>query len=187
MVVAAGAEERHTVNTPTGTSRFPRRVQRIRGRRLAVVAVIAVGATVAVASCSSHPPKAQGHPASLPSVPATATSASRTATSSPSVAAESMCSFVVGRVATCASANPQVKVYANFINDTSGCTFVRDITWGDGTSSNNIVIQGGPAGPKFVHSHTYSAPGTYTIFFGGTVKGNCTIRTPTFQFEFLSG
>jgi hypothetical protein len=186
MVAAAGAAERCTANTRTGMAIFPRRVQRIWSLRFAVVLVIAVGATVAVASCSSPPPKAQGHPASLPSVPAPAASASRIPSSSPSAAAESMCSFVVGSVATCASANPQVKVYANFVTATSGCTYVRDITWGDGTSSSNIVIPGGPAGHKFVHSHTYSAPGTYTIFFGGTVKGNCTIRTPTFQFDFLS-
>ncbi|HTU76980.1 MAG TPA: serine/threonine-protein kinase [Trebonia sp.] len=39
------------------------------------------------------------------------------------------CSFVVGGTTTCDSTNPQVRLYANFGNDTSGCTFVRNITW----------------------------------------------------------
>jgi hypothetical protein len=187
MMVAAGTGERHTVNTSAESSRFPRRAQEIRGLRFAVAAVMAVGVTVAVTSCSSHPPNAQGHPVSPPSIPSTAASTLRPVTSPPSVAVESTCSFVVGGAAICDSKNPQVKVYVDFSDDTSGCTFVRDIDWGDGTSSENIVIQGGPAGPKFVDRHTYSAPGSYTIFLGGKVtQGNCIIRTPTFRFEFLS-
>ena len=151
-----------------------------------MAAVVVVGVTVACTSCSSHLPNAQGHPVSLTSTPVTGTSASRPVTGPSSAAVESTCSFAVGGAATCDSANPKVKVYVHFDDDTSGCTFVRDINWGDGTSSKNIVIQGGPAGPKFVDSHTYSAPGSYTIFLGGKVtQGNCLIRTPAFQFEFL--
>lgn len=96
------------------------------------------------------------------------------------------CSFVVNGPTSCDSTNPQVQIYAYFDGDLSGCTFVRDIDWGDGTSSGDIVVPGGPAGPKFVDDHTYSAPGSYTIFFGGQVtQGTCTIVTPTFQFGLL--
>ena len=97
------------------------------------------------------------------------------------------CSFVVGGARRCDSANPQVRLYVNFRINTSSCSFVRDITWGDGTSSE-VVVRGGPAGPTFAASHTYSAPGTYTIYFGGNVtQGQCKMLTPTFVFEFLPG
>lgn len=186
MVSAVNAEERHSVNRSTESSAFPRRRQEIQGLRLAVAAAVAVGVAVAVTSCSSRPPDAQGHPVSPASIPATASSASRPVTGPSSAVAKSTCSFVVGGATTCDSDNPHVKVYVYFSDNTSGCTFARDIDWGDGTSSNNIVIQGGPAGPKFVDSHTYSAPGSYTIFLGGRVThGGCLIRTPAFQFEFL--
>lgn len=102
------------------------------------------------------------------------------------VPAGNICSFVVGGTASCDSTDPQVRVYVNFEDDTSGCTFVRDINWGDGTSSGDIVIQGGPAGPRLVDDHTYSASGSYAIFLGGQVtQGACFIQTPTFQFGFL--
>ena len=75
----------------------------------------------------------------------------------------------------------------NFPVDMSGCTFERDITWGDGTSSQ-VTVQGGPPGPKFAASHTYSAPGAYSIYFGGeTTSGGCSLATPTFSFQLLPG
>jgi serine/threonine protein kinase len=115
--------------------------------------------------------------------PSGATVTTPSAASSPAATVGKVCSFVVGGPASCASTNPQVRLYVNFGNDTSGCTFSRTIDWGDGTSSDNVIVQGGPAGPKFVTAHTYSAPGSYTIYFGGEVtSGFCTIVTPTWQF-----
>jgi Protein kinase domain len=97
------------------------------------------------------------------------------------------CSFIVIGAANCNSTNPQVLLYVDFADNTTGCSWVRDITWGDGTSSDGVVVTGGPAGPKFAASHTYAAPGTYTIYFGGhTTAGGCTIVTRTFQFGFLA-
>jgi hypothetical protein len=97
------------------------------------------------------------------------------------------CSFVVDGTTTCSSTNPQVQVYASLGGDTSGCIFVRDIDWGDGTSSGNIEVKGGAAGLRFVDNHTYEAPGSYTIYFGGEVtQGGCLIKPPTFRFELLS-
>jgi serine/threonine protein kinase len=96
------------------------------------------------------------------------------------------CSFIVNGAMNCSSTNPRVLLYADFGNDTSGCSWVRNITWGDGTSSDGVVVYGGPAGPKLAASHTYSAPGSYTIYFGGEVtQGSCNILTPTFRFKFL--
>ena len=77
--------------------------------------------------------------------------------------------------ASCQSSNPQVSLYVNFPGNTSECTFERDITWGDGTSSE-VSVPGGPAGPHFAASHTYSAPGDYSIYFGGEVtSGGCAL------------
>jgi RNA polymerase sigma factor (sigma-70 family) len=103
-----------------------------------------------------------------------------------SAAAGSVCSFMVQHTANCESTNPNVKAYGFFTGNTSGCTFVRDIDWGDGTKSDNVMIPGGPPGPKYEDSHTYTAPGSYTIYFGGYVRGNCTIATPTWHFKLLS-
>lgn len=87
---------------------------------------------------------------------------------------------------SCGSTNPRVSIYAYFGTDTSVCSFTRDITWGDGKESE-VVVPGGPMGPKYVTSHTYSAPGTYTIYFGSaSIDGPCTDVTPTFTFNLRS-
>ena len=157
-------------------------------RRLAIAALVAAIVSALLASCSSPSSNARTHAAALATTPAAATSTAQPATTPASSAAapESACSFVVAGAAICASTDPQVKVYANFGSNTSACTFDRNITWGDGTASKNIVFKGGPAGARFVAAHTYSAPGTYIIYFGGKVRGPCTIHTPTFQFHYLS-
>jgi RNA polymerase sigma factor (sigma-70 family) len=97
-----------------------------------------------------------------------------------------VCSFMVQHTSNCESTNPNVKAYGYFSGNTSGCTYVRDIAWGDGRNSDNVIIPGGPAGPKYEDSHTYSQPGSYTIHFGGYVRGGCTIATPTWHFKLLS-
>jgi Protein kinase domain len=97
------------------------------------------------------------------------------------------CSFIVNGALSCDSTNPTVSLYGYFEDDTSACTFTRDITWGDGTSSV-VVVQGGPAGPKYVTSHTYAAPGTYSIYFGSeSVEGACTDAVLTYTFQLLPG
>ena len=101
-------------------------------------------------------------------------------------AAGPACSFEVGGAVSCDSTNPRVSLYANFGTDTSACSFTRDITWGDGKESV-VFVQGGPAGPKYVTSHTYSAPGTYLIYFGSeSINGPCTDVTPTYTFKLRS-
>lgn len=87
---------------------------------------------------------------------------------------------------SCDSTNPRVSVYAYFGTDTSACSFTRDITWGDGKESV-VFVQGGPIGPKYVTSHTYSVPGTYTIYFDSeSIDGFCTDVTPTYTFKLRS-
>ena len=61
---------------------------------------------------------------------------------------------------SCDSTNPRVSLYAYFGTDASACSFTRDITWGDGKESV-VFVQGGPIGPKYVTSHTYSVPGSH--------------------------
>lgn len=186
MVSVTDFEERIRANRPSGSSRSARGMLEIRGLRVALTAAVTVGVAVAITSCSSPTPGTQGHPASVTSAPVTAAAAS-SATTPSSAATGSMCAFIVGHATSCDSTNPQVQVYANFGDDTTGCTWVRNIDWGDGTTSEGIVVNGGPAGPKFVDNHTYSAPGSYTIFFGGKLtQGSCTIVTPTFHFKLLS-
>jgi RNA polymerase sigma factor (sigma-70 family) len=110
-----------------------------------------------------------------------------TALTSSSATAGSVCSFVVDHTTSCESTNPEVQVYGFFNDNASRCTFVRDIDWGDGTKSDNVVIPGGPAGPKYEDSHTYSASGSYAIYFGGYVRGaGCSISIQTFHFKLLS-
>ena len=97
------------------------------------------------------------------------------------------CTFIVNGALSCDSTNPTVSLWAYFDDDTSACTFTRDITWGDGTSSV-VIVQGGPAGPKYVTSHTYAAPGTYSIYFGSqSITGACTDAVRTYTFQLLSG
>jgi hypothetical protein len=97
------------------------------------------------------------------------------------------CSFIVNGALSCDSTNPTVSLYGYFETDTSACTFTRDISWGDGTSSV-VVVQGGPAGPKYVTSHTFAAPGTYSIYFGSeSIAGACTDAVLTYTFQLLPG
>jgi len=199
---------------PNGTS-VPRRPPLLRRRMLLTVALagavlaVAAGALAATLSGSGRPGALKGggptKPASSlaathhPTTPAASTTGhppSKSATpkrtqagppkpTATRAAVGPVCSFVVGGATTCDSTNSLVRLYVNFANDTSSCSFARYITWGDGTSSE-VFLQGGPAGPKFAASHTYLASGTYTIYFGGEVtQGFCIIRTPTFLFELL--
>jgi hypothetical protein len=184
MISVTGFEEQPRANSPAKASRLARGMAKIRGLRAAVTAAVAAGMAIAITSCSSPTPATHGDAGSSTSAPVTVASAPPPATASSSAATGSMCSFIVGGATTCDRTDPDVQVYANFGDDTTGCAWVRNIDWGDGITSKSIVVHGGPAGPKFVDNHTYSAPGTYTIFFGGKVtQGSCTIVTPVFHFK----
>jgi Protein kinase domain len=202
--VAPPATPTGAIAQPTTAARGasgPRRPLLPRGRLLAtVVSAVAVLAAAAIALGVTLGGQHRTATGTSASVRSKSTAPRQTRTSPPALRPSSaspkptavrttagpVCSFVVGGAASCGSTNPQVKLYVNFGNDTSGCSFVRNIIWGDGTSSD-VVVNGGPAGPKFAASHTYSAPGTYMIYFGGEVtEGFCSIVTPTFQFKFAA-
>ena len=127
-----------------------------------------------------------GSAVAVPVILVAAVAVAATGGGSPSGAAGAGCTFVVDHTVTCSSTNPKVAVDGFFVGNTSACTFVRDITWGDGTSSDNVDIPGSPTpGAHYEDSHTYSAPGTYSIYFGGHAEGGCTISTPTYHFTLL--
>ena len=143
---------------------------------------------------TSTPPQSGGQSSTQPTATATVTTtATATATPPPPApkptpsTAGPACSFIVTGALSCDSTNPTVSLYVYFEDDTSACTFTRDITWGDGTSSV-VVVQGGPAGAKYVTSHTYAAPGTFSIYFGSeSIEGACTDAIRTYTFQLLPG
>ena len=96
------------------------------------------------------------------------------------------CTFDSGSTAPCQSTNPQIVVDSVALSDTSACVGDFQITWGD-TTEESVFHQGGLPGPHFLASHTYTAPGTYTISVTATpVSGGCTYSPGTYSFTLLS-
>src|SRR5262249_55266639 len=88
----------------------------------------------------------------------------------------------------CQSTNPQVIIDAISMGDTSSCTFNIKLVWGDGSPEQAFVARGTPDGKSFLASHTYSAPGSYTITVGVTVaSGGCGASSGGFQFTLVGG
>jgi Peptidase A4 family len=56
----------------------------------------------------------------------------------------------------------------------AGCAFTWDVNWGDGNSSQNLVVTGPPAGDVLLAQHTYATPGTYPGTYTITVSGEAT-------------
>ena len=155
----------------------------------AAAAVIAAVALLASSSPGGHP-SSSGTTASsgtTPGTPITATSTTPSAAGSPSATAGSICSFISGGPTSCESTNPQVQLYVTIHDEILGCTFVWNIDWGDGKSSDNIIIQGRLNGSIFLAGHTYLVPGSYTMHLSRRVtQGLCTGATGTLQFTFLA-
>ena len=78
-------------------------------------------------------------------------------------------------ISTCQSTDPTVTLSTEATGNTSSCTFVWDLSWGDGHSSQSTEID--PAdGWKVIAQHTYaSTPNTYTVTATGTPSGGCTL------------
>jgi hypothetical protein len=94
------------------------------------------------------------------------------------------CTFLIGSVIACSSSNPQVILDGLLESNAYGCTFSFKITWGDAAMPQDIVFPGGPAGPVYVASHTYKAPGTYRINFT-PITSNCATIPGTYEFTLL--
>jgi CHAP domain/Fibronectin type III domain len=88
-------------------------------------------------------------------------------------ASSTQCNFVES-LQTCESTDPTVSYTDNAYGNTSGCTFVFSITWGDGGATTETVTD--PTdGPHLLATHTYAGPGVYTITVTVQVTaGNCT-------------
>jgi hypothetical protein len=87
----------------------------------------------------------------------------------------------------CRSTQPEIKTHITNESDTSGCTFELTITWDDGKTTQIPDYPGGPQGLEFLASHTYTAPGVYTIAVtGSVVSGDCYFYPGDWQFSYIS-
>ena len=100
-------------------------------------------------------------------------------------ASSTPCSFEPAT--TCQSTDPTVTQNVHYYGDQSGCTYVWDVSWGDGQSKPNLTNTDPPDGYMFLANHTYAAARTYAISLTGQVTaGDCTASTFTAQFTLLS-
>lgn len=134
---------------------------------LAIVALAMIAAM-----CSVSPARA-----------ASAARAGRMDTAAPHAPAASgtPCNFV-SSLKTCQSTDPTVAYTVYAYGNTANCTFVFDVTWGDGHSSTKTVVD--PTdGYHLLAKHTYVAPRTYTITVTGQVTaGPCTLTSSVHTF-----
>lgn len=108
-----------------------------------------------------------------------------TTASAKMAASDAPCNFQGDQ--TCQSTDPAVTVSTYQTGDTSSCTFVWNIDWGDGQSTTDLVVTGPPSGWAVLASHTYAATGTYTISLTGEVAdGVCTLTPFSRTFTLLA-
>ena len=108
-----------------------------------------------------------------------------TTASAKMAASDAPCNFQGDQ--TCQSTDPAVTVSTYQTGDTSSCTFVWNIDWGDGQSTPDLVVTGPPSGWAVLASHTYAATGTYTISLTGEVAdGVCTLTPFSRTFTLLA-
>jgi len=104
------------------------------------------------------------------------------AASSEQAASSTPCNFVESLQA-CESTDPTAAYYDSASGDTSHCTFVFDVTWGDGGKITRTLTDP-TAGHHLVGDHTYKAPGVYAITVtvmvtAGTCTGTDSVHTFT--------
>jgi hypothetical protein len=89
---------------------------------------------------------------------------------------------------TCQSTNPAVTVYTYFSGDQNGCSYVDDVSWGDGESTGDVFYTDPGDGFDLLGNHNYAAAGTYTISVALEVTaGDCTSGSGfTAQFTLLA-
>jgi hypothetical protein len=91
------------------------------------------------------------------------------------------CTFVPAQ--TCSNTNPSVALRIYYYGDTSACTFVWNVDWGDNQTSPNLTVTDPADGYRLLTDHTYATTGTYSINVTGQVtSGNCTATGFTVQF-----
>lgn len=137
-----------------------------RPRSLLLVAALAVVAALCTASTAN----AASSASAAPHEPA---------------ASSVQCNFVL-TLETCESTDHTVGYYDTPTGDTSHCTFVFNITWGDGGSTTRTQTDP-TAGHHLVAEHTYAAPGVYTITVIPQVTvGTCTATSSVHTFMLLA-
>jgi hypothetical protein len=136
-----------------------------RPRTLISVAALAVVAAMCTVSTAKAAPSASA----APHEPA---------------ASSTQCNFVE-TLKTCESTDPTVAYTDNANGDTSHCTFVFNVTWGDGGTTTTTVTD--PTdGPHLLAQHTYAGPKVYTITVTVQVTaGNCTGTNSVHTFTLL--
>lgn len=99
-------------------------------------------------------------------------------------ASGTQCNFVQSLKA-CKSTDPTVAYTSHAYGDTANCSFLFDITWGDGGSITKAVND--PTdGNHLLADHTYTAPKVYTITVTITVTaGDCTVTNSAHSFTLL--
>lgn len=76
-------------------------------------------------------------------------------------------------IPSCTSADPKVAFVIATNNDSTGCVFSQDTSWGDRSADTVKKYNGGPANtPLVTFTHTYGAPQMYQISFTITVTVN---------------
>ena len=133
-----------------------------RSRSLVLVAVLAVVAAMCTVSTAHAAPPGSG-----------------------AAASDAPCNFQSDP--TCQSTDHTVTVSTYQYGDTSACSFVWNVDWGDGQSTQNLVLTDPPGGWTVLAQHTYANPGTYTISLTGeTTAGSCTLTAFSKTFTLLA-
>jgi hypothetical protein len=142
-----------------------------RSRTLVLVAVLAVVA----AMCT------------VPTVHAASTTAGIHAAASHAMAASDTPCTIDYQSTTCQSTNPAVTVNNYFTGDQSGCSYVSDVTWGDGQSTTNVTYSDPGDGYDLLGNHTYKTAGTYAVSVTlQLTAGTCTANSFNAQFTLLN-
>jgi hypothetical protein len=90
-------------------------------------------------------------------------------------------------VKTCASTDPTVSYTDNAYGNTSDCTFVFGITWGDNSGTTTITVTDPTDGPHLLATHRYAGARVYTITVNVQVTaGNCTGNNSVHTFTLTS-
>lgn len=108
----------------------------------------------------------------------------RAVDSQSAAASNTPCTF--NPAATCQSTDPTVALNIYYSGDVSACTFVWDVSWGDGQDSSNLTVTDPVDGHILLTRHTYRIAGTYTISVTGHVTaGDCVANPFTVKFTLL--
>ncbi len=150
---------------------------RARVVRILLAALMSTGLVV-ITSVAALGPTAQAAASGVEPAAGMALGAASTAASTPCV--------VSINAPKCESADPDLTVDVVNTGDTSACTFIYSIAWGDGSVDPRVTFDGVPqSGTYFLAAHTYHAAQTKTYSITASpvsVIGNCTSESGSYTF-----